>query len=97
MDIEITHERQGPVGQYHLLVDGAEVGELDYRAGDGRRVFTHTGIRPAYEGQGLAAQLVRRSLDDARAERLRVVPQCSYVAAYIARHPDDMDLLATAD
>lgn len=97
MNIEITDERRGAGGQYHLIVDGTEVGELDYRDGDGRRVFTHTGVRTAYEGHGLAAQLVRRGLDDARAEEMKVVPQCSYVAAYIARHPDDVDLLATAE
>jgi hypothetical protein len=97
MDITITDERNGPLGQYHLLVDGDEVGELDYRDDDGRRVFTHTGVRPAFEGKGLAAQLVRRGLDDARAEGVSVVPQCSYVAAYLAQHPDDIDLLATAD
>ena len=97
MDIEITDERHGALGQYHLLVDGTEVGELDYRDGDGRRVFSHTGVRTAYEGRGLAAQLVRRGLDDARAEHLQVVPQCSYVAAYIAQHPEYVDLLATAD
>jgi len=97
MDIEITDERHGALGQYHLIVDGKEVGELDYRYGDGRRVFTHTGVRPELEGNGLAAQLVRRGLDDARAEQLKVVPQCSYVAAFIARHPDDADLLPTAE
>ncbi|MGN6694566.1 MAG: GNAT family N-acetyltransferase [Aquihabitans sp.] len=97
MDIDITDERHGSLGQYHLVVDGTEVGELDYRDGDGRRVFTHTGVRPTHEGQGLAAQLVRRGLDDARAEQLKVVPQCSYVAAYIAQHPDDIDLLATTE
>jgi predicted GNAT family acetyltransferase len=97
MDIEITHERHGPLGQYHLFVDGEEVGELDHRDGDGRRVFSHTGVRPAYEGRGLAAQLVRRGLDDAREDGLKVVPQCSYVAAYLAQHPDDADLLPRAD
>lgn len=97
MDIEIDHERTGTGGRYRLVVDGAEVGELDHREVDGRRVFTHTGVRPAFEGKGLAAQLVRRALDDARSDHVKVVPQCSYVAAYLARHPDDTDLLATAD
>ncbi|MCU1370553.1 MAG: hypothetical protein JWO77_1747 [Ilumatobacteraceae bacterium] len=97
MDITITDERHGATGRYHLVVDGDDVGELDYRDGDGRRVFTHTGVRPSLEGQGLAAQLVRRGLDDAREEGLEVVPQCSYVAAYLARHPEDTDLVATTD
>jgi predicted GNAT family acetyltransferase len=97
MDTTITDERAGASGRYHLVVDGDEVGELDYRDADGRRTFTHTGVRPAFGGKGLAAQLVRRGLDDARAEGVQVIPQCSYVAAYLAQHPDDIDLLATAD
>lgn len=97
MGIDITHESAADGGRYHLLVDGAEVGELDHRDEDGRRTFTHTGVRPAFEGRGLAAQLVRRGLDDARTDGVEVVPQCSYVAAYLAQHPDDLDLLATND
>ena len=94
MDIEIVDERHGPLGQYHLIVDGIEVGELDYRDRDGQRVFTHTGVRPSHEGQGLAAQLVARGLADARAEHLTIVPQCSYIRAYLDDHPDDQDLIA---
>jgi predicted GNAT family acetyltransferase len=97
MDTSIDHERTGTGGRYRLVVDGADAGELDHRDVDGRRVFTHTGVRTEFEGRGLAAQLVRRGLDGARSDGMKVVPQCSYVAAYIARHPDDIDLLATAD
>lgn len=98
MDIEIRHERHDQQGRYHLVLDGSEAGELDYRDDDeGRRTFTHTGVRPEHEGHGHAAQLVRRGLDDARADGRTVIPQCSYVAAYLAQHPDDLDLLATAD
>ncbi len=80
-------------GRYQLLVDGREAGELDYREVEGRRAFTHTGVREAYEGRGLAGRLARRVLDDARAEGVAVVPLCPYVAAYLDRHPDDADLV----
>jgi D-alanyl-D-alanine dipeptidase len=48
---------------------------------------------PALQGQGIAAVLVQAALDWARAERLQVRPVCSYVAAYMRRHPDTLDLL----
>ena len=94
MDIEIVDELHGPLGQYHLIVDGTEVGELDFSDRDGTRVFTHTGVRPSHQGQGLAAQLVARAMEDARAEHLAIVPRCSYVRAYLDEHPDDRDLVA---
>jgi len=97
MTIQIDDDRHGAHGRYRLLADGVEVGELDYRDADGRRTFTHTGVRTSHQGRGLAAQLVRRALDDARAEQLAVVPRCSYVAAYLAEHPEDVDLLPRAD
>jgi predicted GNAT family acetyltransferase len=96
MSIEITHEPDGARGRYHLLVDGAEAGEVDYRMQDGRRVFIHTGVRDEYEGQGLAAKLAVHVLDEARAEGLEVVAQCPYIRGYIQRHPEYQDLLAPA-
>ena len=94
MAAEIRHDGWAGGGRYVLLVDGAEVGELDHADEPGRREMLHTGVRPAFEGQGLAAQLVRRALDDARADGVVVVPSCWYVARYLERHPDDQDLRA---
>ena len=94
MTADIHHDRAEHGGRYRLLVDGHEVGELDHVDRDGVRTFTHTGVRPSHEGRGLAAELVRRALDDARAEGVRVVGRCSYVAAYLDRHPADHDLRA---
>ena len=93
MGIEIRLEDRGERGRYHLLVDGAEAGELDYRMHEGRRVFVHTGVRDEYEGQGLAGELAKRVLDDARAEGLKIVPQCPYVRGYLERHEDYADLV----
>ncbi|MFT3818479.1 MAG: GNAT family N-acetyltransferase [Rubrivivax sp.] len=56
-------------------------------------LFTHTEVPPALEGRGIAAALVQAALDWARAEGLRVRPLCSYVAAYVRRHPQTQDLL----
>ena len=56
---------------------------------DGERVvLTHTFVPPELRGRGLAEKLVRAALDWARAERRRVEPACSYVAAFIRRHPE---------
>lgn len=89
MTTEITHRSHSTSGRYTLLLDGKEAGELDHVDADGVRTFTHTGVRTEHEGKSLAAQLVRRGLDDARAEGVEIVPACSYVADYISRHPQD--------
>lgn len=61
--------------------------ELDYTRQGQLLTFTHTGTPAALRGQGLAAQLVEAGLQWARAEGCKVVPACSYVAAYMQRHP----------
>ncbi|MDL5034175.1 GNAT family N-acetyltransferase [Pelomonas sp. APW6] len=58
---------------------------LDYQRQGDAVVFTHTGVPPALQGQGLAARLVAAGLQWAGEQGLRVVPACSYVASYLNR------------
>jgi uncharacterized protein len=82
--------------RYEIFVDGSRAGFAAYRDEPRRRVFTHTEVDPSFEGRGLGDRLVAFALDETRAEGLRVVPLCSFIAAYITRHPGYQDLLAPA-
>jgi predicted GNAT family acetyltransferase len=84
-------------GRYEVLVDGEVAGYADREVRDGRMVLPHTVVMPALRGRGLAAHLIRRALDDARAGGLSVAPVCSYVSGFIAENPDDIDLVPEAD
>lgn len=66
----------------------------DYKVEGERIIFTHTYVPPDLRGRGLAEKLVRVALEHARAQRLRVVPACSYVEVFIERHPEFKPLLA---
>lgn len=59
-----------------------------------RIVFTHTIVPDELSGRGIAGEIVKHALGHAREKNLKVVPQCSYVAAYIKRHSEYEDLLA---
>lgn len=78
--------------RYEIAVGGDRVGLATYRDHADVRTFDHTEIAPDHEGQGLAGHLIRKALDDARAEGRRVVPACSYVRAFIDRNPEYADL-----
>lgn len=56
-------------------------------------VFDHTFVPEALRGRGIAAKLARAALEEARQRRWKVVPRCSYVAAFINRHPEFADLV----
>ena len=57
----------------------------------------HTEVPPKYEGRGIGKELVQGVLEDIRRKKLKVVPQCPFVATYIRRHPEWMDLVLTAE
>jgi predicted GNAT family acetyltransferase len=44
------------------------------------------------EGNGIGSLIVRAGLDYAREQSYKVVPLCSFVAAYIRRHTEYADL-----
>ena len=82
--------------QFEIHLEG-EVAVLQYIRRNGRAIYVHTGVPLALEGHGIAGQLARHALDDARARGLKVVPRCPYVRAYIERHPEYADLVAQAN
>lgn len=55
--------------------------------------FTHTEVPVELEGQGIASQLARFALEDARARGLAVIPLCPFISAYIKRHREYQPLV----
>jgi predicted GNAT family acetyltransferase len=93
-DPRVVHE---PVRRrFEIFVGDTRAGFAVYRDEPGRRVFTHTEVDPAFEGRGLGSRLAAFALDETRAQGLSVVPLCSFIAAYIARHPEYGRLVAPA-
>lgn len=56
-------------------------------------IFTHTEVPEKFEGTGVGGQLASGALDYAREQKLRVVPLCPFIKAYIDRHPEYRDLV----
>lgn len=94
MPFAIEHDRVAQ--RFETRVDGARC-ELDYALTPGpvRTVMTitHTGVPPEVGGRGIAAALVEAAMATAREQGWRVVPACSYAAAWVERHPAYRDLL----
>lgn len=81
------------LSRFEVSLDG-QVAVANYRLADGVMRMVHTEVPRAFEGRGIAAAMVEAALQYARAQRLEVVPACSYVRAYMRRHPQTADLLA---
>lgn len=96
-DTALTIERHdnGSSGEYIAHVaDTDATGKLTWVKRGTARVAEHTLVPAVLRGQGIAAELVKALVADAREQGFRIVPTCSYVAAKFDEHPEWSDLRA---
>jgi predicted GNAT family acetyltransferase len=87
--LQVTHNEAAHM--FEVWIDG-HLSKLDYIQDDKNFVITHVGVYPALRGQGIAGKIVEASLEYAKQNSLRVIPMCSYAAAYIRRNPKYLEL-----
>ena len=68
---------------------------IDYRRAAGVVSLTHAEVPTELEGRGIGSHMVRGTLDLIRERGEKVIPACSFVAAFIRRNPDYQDLLSS--
>ncbi|MBC7449361.1 MAG: N-acetyltransferase [Hymenobacteraceae bacterium] len=84
MDVKHTATEQA----FTVSVDGHD-GELTYaRPADGVVDFQHTWVDEALRGRHVGDALAEAALEFAKKEGLRIRTSCSFVAAYVKRHPE---------
>lgn len=88
----VTHD--AATGQFEARTEHGTA-LLKYVSRGGALDFVHTEVPPAAEGQGIGMSLARAALEHARSQKLRVIPSCPFVKAYIGKHPEYADLVTT--
>lgn len=88
---ELVHNEAA--ARYELGIGGQLAAQAQYRKEGGAVRFTHTEVDPAQEGQGLGSRLAAFALDDVRTQGFKAVPQCRFIAGYIARHEQEYGAL----
>jgi predicted GNAT family acetyltransferase len=78
--------------RFELDADG-HTGVMYYRLEPGVITLVHTEVPPEIGGRGVGSALVRGALEAIRARGLKVVAKCSFVAAYMGKHPEFNDLV----
>ena len=86
MDFEVVDNAAEQ--RFEIRVDGERAGAAYYSLHPGRIVFTHTEVRPEYEGKGVGSKLAGGALTLAKDRGLQVVAQCPFIAAYLKKHPE---------
>ena len=65
----------------------------NYRTHDNRYVITHVEADPELRGTGAASRLMDAIVAQAKENKFKLVPRCSYAVTWFARHPELSDLI----
>ena len=77
--MDFHHTKDAAHGLFIAQQDGQKAGEVSYfESGDNIIVLDHTAVEDAFQGQQLGKRLVDQVVDYARANGLKIVPQCTY-------------------
>jgi predicted GNAT family acetyltransferase len=89
---EIAVFHNVPEQRFETMVNG-QLSVCEYQLEGDRMIITHTFVPPQLRGRGIAQKLVEAALKNAMTEKRRVMPACSYVSAFIARHREYQGLV----
>ena len=87
--LEIAHNPAE--NRFETWLDG-QLAKLDYMEDGNTIVMMHVGVPYEFRGHGVAGKITKAGLEYAKTRSLRVIPMCSYVAAYIRRNPQYVEL-----
>ncbi len=93
-DITITLEDRPTGGRYVAIVNGHEAEMTFSKAGTSKIIIDHTGVPKELAGMGVGVALVKRAVEDARRNGVRIIPLCPFAKAQIEKHKEWQDVLA---
>jgi predicted GNAT family acetyltransferase len=79
--------------RYEMAIDG-KLAFVAYRRREGVLSLDHAEVPRELEGRGIGSALVGATLDAIRAQGLKVIPRCPFIAAFIERKPEYQDMVA---
>jgi hypothetical protein len=92
MSLEIKHDEKD--NKFYTVVDGSEA-YLRYLIVDNNIMdMIKTYVPGELRNRGIAGEIVLKGLNFAEGKKLKIIPTCSYVAAFIKRHKEFEHLIA---
>ena len=82
--------------RFEAHIGGQLAGVLSYvdDGESGERTLQHTVVGKEFGGHGVGSALAAFAIGEAREAGRRIVPQCTFVQAWLGKHPEHADLVA---
>jgi len=100
-DISVSDNAERSRYEAHILDPGSGerqlAGVLVYEDADedgGPRTLLHTVVWQEHSGHGIGGRLAETAFADARERGTKIVPVCTFVLAWLERHPEQHELVA---
>lgn len=90
-DIELINNEENH--NFELFIDGQR-SFIDYQIKGQKMYLVHTEVPKELQGRGVAEALVEKAFVFIEINNLVLVPLCSYVQAFLRKHPEWDKLLA---
>lgn len=91
---ELTFDNEHAASRYVLRRGGELISVLDYKDDGATVALTRAFTPPPFRGNGYAAVIVERAVDDIEAMGDRKIsPVCWYVAGWFDQHPERAGIL----
>jgi len=95
MSQEIKHKESDRRGMFYMEDEKGITSELTYTVQDNNiMIIDHTETRPALEGKGLASKLVRKSVEFARENNMKIDPLCPFAEVQFDLNKEYKDVRA---
>jgi predicted GNAT family acetyltransferase len=84
----------GKKGFFHIDVDGKQESKMTFVfAGDDKIIIDHTEVNPGNEGKGFGKQMVKKAVEYARENDIKIIPLCPFAKSVFDKVPEFRDVL----
>ncbi|MBB5351030.1 hypothetical protein HNR46_001264 [Haloferula luteola] len=91
----MTQVIDSPERQRFELTERGLLAFATYRLDGDLLILPHVEAHPDLRGQGTAGRLMEGVVAHAKARQLQIRPVCGYAVAWLQRHPEHRDLVAS--
>lgn len=95
--MDVKHKQSDHKGMFYVEDEDGIVAELTYTALENSIItLDHAEVNKKLSGQGIGSQLVKKSVEYARENDLKIDPLCPFAEAEFKRHDSYKDVLTTS-